>query len=139
MIRRSVLELAGGFDVTLSAAEDWDMWLRLAALCDIDNVPDVLVSIDRHRTGVFRNVRRMEENQWAVYRKAVNTWPEQLSRTDRRRMRALIFADAAGECVLAGQLTDGLAYYLRSLQQWPYSRPRVRAAAVLCARTLFGK
>jgi GT2 family glycosyltransferase len=31
VVRRSALDLVGGFDVELRACEDWDMWLRMAA------------------------------------------------------------------------------------------------------------
>ena len=35
LVRRSVLEEAGGFDDTLVGGEDWDLWIRLAERCRI--------------------------------------------------------------------------------------------------------
>jgi len=46
--RRSLLERAGRFDENLSFAEDWDVWLRLAELSEVDFVPDPLVAIRLH-------------------------------------------------------------------------------------------
>jgi glycosyltransferase involved in cell wall biosynthesis len=132
-IRRSVLRLVGPFDEQLVAAEDWDMWLRIAAEADIDNVEPMLVSINRHGTGVFRNARLMEENQWKVYRKIVENDVLPLTAVDRRRLRALILADAARESPVRA---DALAFYVRSLKQWPCNYRRTRAAAVLAVRAL---
>ncbi len=133
LLRRSVLDAVGGFDENLVAAEDWDMWLRVAAITDVDNVPDVLVSIHRHGTGVFRDAKLMETNQWKVYRKAVAQWPDTLTITDRRRMKAMILADSARE---AGAGSQALRRYLLSLKEWPFNYRRARAAAVLTVRTI---
>jgi glycosyltransferase involved in cell wall biosynthesis len=48
VVRRSLLERAGGFDESLSFAEDWDLWLRLAELCEVDFVAEPLVAIRLH-------------------------------------------------------------------------------------------
>jgi glycosyltransferase involved in cell wall biosynthesis len=46
--RRSLLERAGRFDESLSFGEDWDVWLRLAELSEVDFVPEPLVAIRLH-------------------------------------------------------------------------------------------
>lgn len=38
MFRRTVLEKAGGFDETIGTLEDWDFWIRLAAVGDFRRV-----------------------------------------------------------------------------------------------------
>jgi glycosyltransferase involved in cell wall biosynthesis len=139
MIRRSALDAVGGFDESLKAAEDWDLWLRLAAATRVDNVPEVLSFISLHGTGSFRNVRRMEEGQWAVYTKVTNVlFDELLTRWDYRRMRALIHADAAGECLHSGDSRSALRYYTRSLATWPFSRRRWNAAIKSVLKHLLG-
>jgi glycosyltransferase involved in cell wall biosynthesis len=134
MIRRSVVERVGGFDEGLKAAEDWDMWLRLAATTQIDNVPDILTCITRHGSGSFRNVRRMEEAQWAVYRKLQSAPDGPLTARDLRRVRSLIYADAAWECQWTGDSLDAMRYYLRSIATWPFAGGRWTAALRLAAR-----
>jgi glycosyltransferase involved in cell wall biosynthesis len=133
MIRRTVLDKVGVFDESLEAAEDWDLWLRIAAASTIDNVPEVLVSIHRHGTGMFRNAALMERNQWRVYHKAIAAWPDVIGSTDRRRIRALILADAAVE---TPEAAGALAYILRSLVEWPFNYRRARLAILLAARRL---
>jgi len=55
VIRRSVLEQSGYFDTALPAAEDWDMWIRMAQVCEYDYVRDVLLLIRRHSTSMQRH------------------------------------------------------------------------------------
>jgi len=45
LCKRSALELAGGFDESLDYAEDLDMWLRLAEIGEISQIPECLVRI----------------------------------------------------------------------------------------------
>ena len=45
LCKRSALELAGGFDESLDYVEDLDMWLRLAEIGAILQIPDCLVRI----------------------------------------------------------------------------------------------
>jgi glycosyltransferase involved in cell wall biosynthesis len=122
VIRRRVLDEVGLFDETLTAAEDWDMWLRIAARYAIVNLPEVLVRVHRHNTGSFRNAAKMQTNQQKVYEAAIQRWPDQLDEGTRRDMRALIAADAARELALAGDHRRALASYLRSLRANPFQR-----------------
>lgn len=57
LVRRSALEKAGPFDVSLRLGEDWDLWIRLGALGEFAFVPAPLVQI-RQRAGSVQNVHR---------------------------------------------------------------------------------
>jgi glycosyltransferase involved in cell wall biosynthesis len=48
LIRRDVLDAAGTFDESLSYGEDWDMWLRVAAISKFDHTPEAVVGIRLH-------------------------------------------------------------------------------------------
>ena len=135
LARKTVFDEIGPFDESLGAAEDWDMWMRLVARYSIYNLGDILVNIERHGAGVFRNARRAEENQWRVYRKAVAEWPDVLDARTRRRMRALIFADAGGELLSAGEIPLALTKYVESLRQWPFHAKRWSIAGRLAAKS----
>ncbi len=136
VVPRRVLDDVGLFDEGLAAAEDWDMWLRIAARYPILNVPEVLVSISRHGTGTFRNAAKMESNQWKVYEAAIARWPDLLDRRTRRRMRALIMSDAGGEHLFAGRHDEALRRFLGSLREWPLAPSRWRIVASLALRRL---
>ena len=43
VVRRALLERAGGYDETLAVAQDYDLWMRLARVTRLANLPDVLV------------------------------------------------------------------------------------------------
>ena len=43
MVRRDLLERAGGYDETLPVAQDYDLWMRLARLTRMANLAEVLV------------------------------------------------------------------------------------------------
>lgn len=134
LVPRRIFDELGVFDEQLRAAEDWDMWLRIAARYRIVNLPEVLVSISQHGTGTFRNADKMERSQWNVYRASVARWPELLDSRTRRRMRALILADAGDEYIGARDYRNALRRYVSSLREWPLVPSRWNVAARLIVR-----
>lgn len=70
LIRREALTTVGNFDESLTAAEDWDMWLRLASQYEFVVVPQVQilyrVSIDSMST----NLKRQESASLKVIERA---------------------------------------------------------------------
>jgi glycosyltransferase involved in cell wall biosynthesis len=59
LIRRSLFETIGLFDETLTACEDWDMWLRIAKQFHFDFVAQELVLIRLHAHNMQKNTKRM--------------------------------------------------------------------------------
>jgi glycosyltransferase involved in cell wall biosynthesis len=43
VVRRAVLDRSGGYDERLAVAQDYDLWMRLAPLTTLANLPDALV------------------------------------------------------------------------------------------------
>ncbi len=52
MMRRSVVQQVGGYDETMTQAEDLDLWLRLGEVGELANLPDVLVQYRLHANSV---------------------------------------------------------------------------------------
>lgn len=48
IIRKSVFEHVGGFDTTLQARQDWEMWIRIAQNYTINCVSEILVDFREH-------------------------------------------------------------------------------------------
>ena len=69
IIRRSALERAGLFDPDAVPADDWDMWLRLAATGDIGFVDRPLIGWRRHAGNASGARRGMEAATLRVRRK----------------------------------------------------------------------
>ncbi len=54
MFRRAAVDEAGGYDPGATHAEDYELWLRLAALGDLDNLPEPLLRYRVHSQQVSR-------------------------------------------------------------------------------------
>jgi glycosyltransferase involved in cell wall biosynthesis len=79
MMRRAVVERVGGYDETLPVAQDYDLWLRLARVTRVANLPDVLVV--RHllprRVSVSREDDRLRGEmraRWRAVRSGAYPW-----------------------------------------------------------------
>ncbi len=60
LVRAAALGTSGVFDETLPAAEDWDLWLRLAWHFDVRCVPEVLTLYRVHGQSMSANLPRQE-------------------------------------------------------------------------------
>jgi glycosyltransferase involved in cell wall biosynthesis len=73
--RRSLLERAGGFDEKLTFAEDWDLWLRLAEVSEVDFVPEPLVAIRQHEQSMqHREGRHRLKHQLLQRLRVLDRW-----------------------------------------------------------------
>jgi glycosyltransferase involved in cell wall biosynthesis len=52
MMRRSVLQKAGGYDHAMKHAEDYDLWRRLSLVTRLANLEDVLLLLRKHEKNV---------------------------------------------------------------------------------------
>jgi|GEM_PF-622058 len=69
LIRRKAFELAGLFDVGLRAAEDFDMWLRIAQVGRVDLADADLVAIRDHTSNTSKNSPYMLDGLLEFYLK----------------------------------------------------------------------
>lgn len=81
LVRREYLDRAGYFDERLAQGEDWDLWVRLAALCRFDFAPQPLVKIRIHsgsaqRTAVANRGVDFALQRAVVYAKWADRVPE---------------------------------------------------------------
>jgi glycosyltransferase involved in cell wall biosynthesis len=68
-LRKSVLEVVGGFDETLPSYEDWDLWLRAAKVSKVASVPVCLLR--RHLSGaqISGSLKRIYDGRSRVVEK----------------------------------------------------------------------
>ena len=78
LIRRDALIKVGGFNQSLTPAEDWDMWLRLASQYDFVTVPDAYVLYRMSFSSVSTNVVEMEKACLKFIEKSFNSAPKSL-------------------------------------------------------------
>ena len=55
MVRTNAIRGLGGFDESMRACEDWDMWRRLSWNHRIEFLDEVLLSIRRHGDGTMQS------------------------------------------------------------------------------------
>lgn len=78
LIRRQVLTEVGGFDESLSAAEDWDMWLKLAIRYEFAAVPSTQILYRVSTRSMSSNVLKQERASLQVIEKAFSQAPKSL-------------------------------------------------------------
>jgi glycosyltransferase involved in cell wall biosynthesis len=103
VVRRDVLETVGGFDPELRTSEDWDLWLRLAAIGLPACVPRPLVALRTHARMASLAVDRMLGDIEVIARR--HGIP-----VDRARHRRW----AAWTCLESGHRSAALYYYGRA-------------------------
>jgi glycosyltransferase involved in cell wall biosynthesis len=117
MVRRRLLEQLGGFDSALRMCEDYDLWLRLAAVSEIDGVADTLVHVRSHREHFHDPGLVLEDRARALEKlHAAGTETETLSILRRER------AKAAAELARGQAIRGGRGASLRTLvKSSPYA------------------
>ncbi|MEH2183594.1 glycosyltransferase [Nostoc sp.] len=81
LIYRKALITLGGFDESLKAAQDWDMWLRLASNFDFICVPSVQILYRISSNSVSSNLVRQEKTCLQVLEKAYKEKPSTLKQS----------------------------------------------------------
>lgn len=77
LIRREAWTRAGGFDPDMPACQDWDFWLRLAALGPLVAHPEPLVEYHFDGGGrISRNRARVEDGHRRIFRTIEKDVPE---------------------------------------------------------------
>jgi glycosyltransferase involved in cell wall biosynthesis len=144
VVRRSVYEALGGFDQRLVCAEDWEMWVRIAARYPIWYETEALTSYRMHEaSNTGRHLRSAEDIRYAglaidlfadhlppeIAARAVRQAKETYARAALRSADALLGrGDLAGA---AAQTREAL----RLSRSWPVIAAAVRMAGRRCART----
>jgi len=90
LVRRTALEVVGGFDERLTALEDWDLWLRLALSAEARYSPAVLATYRVRPGGMSEDRSRMDQNRFRV-----------LDKLHRNRPAALQSLGSVGRRIIA--------------------------------------
>lgn len=129
IVRRELLDRVGRFDEFLPIAEDYDLWLRLAAAAPGVFVPEPLVLVRRHAASHSTgNERTIYESTVRVLERQLMRRPQTAARRMRcrsalARMRARASACAAGE----GDARSSRAHAVAAIRAHPLRRDGWRA------------
>lgn len=61
LVRREIINQVGPFHEDFLIGEDWDMWLRIAKVCDIDLVPEIIAALRTRGDGMQQNHKKMAD------------------------------------------------------------------------------
>jgi glycosyltransferase involved in cell wall biosynthesis len=115
MVRLRLLERLGGFDVKQRMCEDYDLWLRLAAVSEIDGVRDTLLYVRTHAEHFHRDPIVFEDRGRAL-EKLLAANPDRSLQTMLRRERAKVAAGLARSHAIDGGRWAALMALVRSSQ-----------------------
>jgi GT2 family glycosyltransferase len=108
MLRREVLDRVGFYDQALAPSEDYDLWLRVAEVAKIANLPEVLYRYRLHDGSASSQNRglQMHRKATALHRALLRREGEPLSLRARQAvvrdfLRAACIGAAAGEIDVA--------------------------------------
>jgi glycosyltransferase involved in cell wall biosynthesis len=127
MFRRSVIERVGVFDEALPGADDWDMWIRIAAVSRVMGCPEILVEIGEHPADQGKRINRLHGIICSVIAKhavkhANCAECEQATRRARMRAREDYYTKAcarAAAATAAGALSQAVLYRMSAVAKHP--------------------
>jgi glycosyltransferase involved in cell wall biosynthesis len=120
VVRRQLLEQVGGFDATLRVCEDYDLWLRLAGLSEIDGVPETLLHKRTHRESYYTDTMVLQDRGRAL-EKVLATATQPTLQSTLRRERAKLAAQVARNHAIFGSRWAALRTLVQSSQySWGY-------------------
>jgi glycosyltransferase involved in cell wall biosynthesis len=120
MVKRQLLAQAGGFDVKQRMCEDYDLWLRLAGLSQIQGVRETLALVRSHREHFHKNPIVYEDRGRAL-EKALAANSDRGVHALLRRERAKAAACQARSEAIQGGRWAALRTLVKSAQySWGY-------------------
>ena len=115
LLRRSVFDLCGFFDVSLRSVEDYDMWLRIAEKYRLISINNPLVKIRQHSANMSKNIPRMLENEIEV----INKFRTRLTSTAYRKRIAKCYLLSADRSLHNGDRLRTIRYLIKGILNSP--------------------
>jgi glycosyltransferase involved in cell wall biosynthesis len=133
MAERTLLREAGGFDEAWLAAQDFELWLRLAERCDCGVVDEPLVEIRKHRSVTYQQPD-VSLGFTAMYQSFAERTRDPALRAQSRTRAAYHAVNAADRLAMLHQWSDATAALLVALRIRPLAPFAYRAFVRLVAR-----
>ena len=134
--RRDLLLIENGFDETLTACEDWDMWVRMSRRCRFGFVPQLLTMIAATPNSMSTDHTRMLTNLEKIVDR---TLISDLSGVDRWACRRRVWAAQLFSGSVSARVcgpAEERSLLLQSVRRWPspFFMPRRYLAILLNAK-----
>lgn len=125
LITREAFDRVGGFDSDFSTAADQDFFFRVAQQFSCRRIPEVLTLYRKHGSNMHMNIRHMEHDHIAVYKKAarLNLFG---TTSFKRRCFANLYLILAGSWWVNGKNKwRGILFLMRSVLVRPAQIKRI--------------
>lgn len=119
VVRRECFDRAGGFDLAMSTAADWDMWRRIACHYEIDVVREPLMKYRLRASSMHRNVAVFEHDMLHGFSRMFADPDAREVHGLRRRAYATLFLMLSGSHLHAGNWKRSLGFAIHSVVTWP--------------------
>jgi len=140
MVRRSCLEAVQGFDQKLMSAEDWDLWIRLAARYDFAVVREPLVLYRQHLNSKSNNIERHLKHRLKVIDKTFETVAKNLQPLKPRAV-GRAYLSVAWKLLVQKDYKTSTMYRQKALSYYPqlrFGENYIRLTAMTTAKQLLG-
>ncbi|MCL1474290.1 glycosyltransferase family 2 protein [Argonema antarcticum] len=124
LARKQFIETAGKFDPNLKSAEDWDYYIRLAALCPFVLVPKYQILYRRSSQSMTSKVDVMEKYILTVTERAFQAAPPDMQYLKERSL-ASTYRFLAQLCIAHVQDDEGVKLASQKLQKAIRSHPKI--------------
>ncbi len=134
MMRREALEFANGYDGWFETAEDYDLWLRIAADREVRNIDEPLYYFRKHENSLYiQNLKSVKLYHLLAVRRVSNGLDETIQLRINKEGIATLYnelnnkehhwfhTELAREFIRYGELTPGREHALNALRINPVS------------------
>lgn len=136
VVSRTALESVGVFDESLQAAENWDLWIRIARNFKVNYLNKPLVNYLKHSGNMSSDSDWMSQGAWKVLQKHL---PPSSNKGKLRQTYALAYANFHyNEAVMQFGAGNYHQARLSFLQCWRY-KPLYQDSGVRMLRSLMGR
>lgn len=130
IVRTDVYRSLGGFEESLPAAEDWDLWIRVAERHRIKLCRLPLVHYRMHAESLSGNPMKMWSSRLSVLSRALHLQrARRLPVSTRRRIRAAMWATNGWDAGRRDLRLRAFQAYMTSAFWWPFSATPYKGAA----------
>jgi len=131
LFQRDLLLRLGGYDEGLRSAEDYDLWLRAAAMAAIPVLPETLALIRLHPQQMSHRLATMSSSTRIVLERFAAAHPEVGAAAGTRALRRRLAALAEEEAYASLLASRRLATAAAALQALRYRPARLKSLAYL--------
>ena len=122
MVKKSVFEDVGYFDVNLKARQDWEMWIRIAQKYPIGSVPEALVNFGEHQGPRTASNPQKEIDAYSYIRVKYKSELNRLPFVLRQKANSAFYR-RMGKVAnnYQGKKLKSMVWFIRACIAWPFA------------------